>query len=109
MPMARQESVRIEERGRVVPFRPRPARSRNEMLSRGQARSPVPDLSRFHRLPEDDDYGHRMLMNALAFAVLSIMVFFGVWIADNMTQRTRDQDCILLGRSNCVPIPVPPK
>ena len=107
--MATQESVRIEERGRVVPFRPRPARSRNEKLLRGQARSPVPDLSRFHRLPEDDDYGHRMLMNALAFAVLSIMVFFGVWIADNMTQRTRDQDCILLGRSNCVPIPVPPK
>jgi hypothetical protein len=108
MPMAPQEPARNEERGRVLPFRPRAARTRNEKLSREQARSPVPDLSRFHQLPEDDDYGHRMLMNALAFAVLSVMVFFGVWIADNMTERATGQDCVLLGRTHCVPIPVPP-
>ena len=98
----------------MLPFRPRAVRARTEKLSREQARSPVPDLSRFHQLPKDDDngqeddYGHRMLMNALAFAVLSVMVFFGVWIADNMTKRANDQDCILLGRTNCMPIPVPP-
>jgi hypothetical protein len=108
MPMAPQEPARNEERGRVLPFRPRAARTRNEKLSREQARSPVPDLSRFHQLSEDDDYEHRMLMNALAFAVLTVMVFFGVWIADNMTERAQVQDCILLGRNNCVPIPVPP-
>jgi hypothetical protein len=109
MPMTPQEPLRTEERGRVLPFRPRPVRSRNEKLSREQARSPVPDLSRFHRLPVDEDYRHRMLMNALAFAVLSVMVLFGMWIADNMTQRDKDQDCILSGRTNCAPIPVPPK
>jgi hypothetical protein len=109
MPMAPQEPARNEERGRVLPFRPRAARTRNEKLSREQARSPVPDLSRFHQLPEDDDYEHRMLMNALAFAVLAVMVFFGVWIADNMTERAKGQDCILLGRTNCMPIPVPPR
>jgi hypothetical protein len=108
VPMTPQEPLRTEERGRVLPFRPRAVRSRNEKLSREQARSPVPDLSRFHRLPEDEDYGHRMLMNALAFAVLSVMIFFGVWIADNMTQRAKDQDCVLLDRNNCAPIPVPP-
>ena len=86
----------------MLPFRPRAARTRNEKLSREQARSPVPDLSRFHQLPEDDDYEHRMLMNALAFAVLAVMVFFGVWIADNMTERAKGQDCILLGRTNAV-------
>ena len=106
--MTRQEPLRTEERGRVLPFRPRLARSRNDKPRREQARSPVPDLSRFHRLPEDDE-DYRMLMNALAFAVLSVMVFFGVWIADNMTQRVKDQDCVLLGRNNCAPIPVPPK
>jgi hypothetical protein len=108
MPMTPQEPLRIEERGRVLPFRPRAVRTRIEKVSREQARSPVPDLSRFQQLPEDDDYGHRMLMNALAFAVLSVMIFCGVWIADNMTQRAKDQDCILLGRTNCMPIPVPP-
>ena len=108
--MTPQEPVRTEERGRVLQFRPRAARSRNDKPRREQARSPVPDLSRFHRLPGDDEgYRHRMLMNALAFVVLSVMVFFGVWIADNMTQRVKDQDCILLGRNNCAPIPVPPK
>jgi hypothetical protein len=108
--MTTQEPLRTEERGRVLPFRPRAMRPRNEKLSREQARSPVPDLSKFQGLPEDDDdYGHRMLMNVLAFAVLSVMVFFGVWIADNMTQRAKDQDCVLLGRNNCAPIPVPPK
>jgi hypothetical protein len=109
MPMATQEPLRTEERGRVLPFRPRAVRSRNEKLLRDQARSPVPDLSRFHRLPDNEDYGHRMLMNVLAFAVLSVMIFFGVWIADNMTPRATGQDCVLLGRTNCAPIPVPPR
>jgi len=109
MPMATQEPLRTGERGRVLPFRPRAARSRNEKLLRDQARSLVPDLSRYHRLPDNEDYGHRMLMNVLAFAVLSVMVFFGVWIADNMTPRATGQDCVLLGRTNCAPIPVPPR
>jgi hypothetical protein len=109
MPMTPQEPLRTEERGRVLPFRPRAVRSRNDKLLREHARSPVPDLSKFHRLPEDDDYQHRMLVNVLAFAALALIVFFGVWIADNMTQRANDQDCILLGRNNCAPIPVPPQ
>jgi hypothetical protein len=108
MPMAPQEPLRTEERGRVLPFRPRAGRSRNDKLLREQARSPVPDLSKFHRLPDNEDYGHRMLINAIAFAVLSVIVFFGVWIADNMTERVKVQDCLLLGRTNCAPIPVPP-
>jgi hypothetical protein len=106
--MAPQEPLRTEERGRVLPFRPRAGRSRNDKLLREQARSPVPDLSKFHRRPDDEDYGHRMLINAIAFAVLSVIVFFGVWIADNMTERAKVQDCVLLGRTNCAPIPVPP-
>jgi hypothetical protein len=104
----RQEKPRGEERGRVLPFTPRAARSRNDTRPR-EARSPVPDLSRFQRPPEDEDYRHRMLMNALAFAVLSVMILFGVWIADNMSERAKGQDCILLGRTNCAPIPVPPR
>jgi hypothetical protein len=107
--MTQQEPLRTEERGRVLAFRPRTVRSRNEKLSREQARSPVPDLSRFQGLPENEDYGHRMLMNVLAFAVLSVMIFFGVWIADNMTPRATGQDCVLLGRTNCTPIPAPPR
>jgi hypothetical protein len=105
----RQEPLRTEERGRVLPFMPRAARSPNDKRLREQSRSPVPDLSRFQRLPQDEDYGHRMLMNLLAFAVLSVMVLFGVWIADNMSERAKGQDCVLIGRTNCAPIPVPPR
>jgi hypothetical protein len=46
-------------------------------------------------------------MNLFAFLVLSLIVNCGVWIADNMVQRARDQDCVLIGRTNCAPIPVP--
>ncbi len=96
---------RSEETGRVLPFRPR-ARARGEHL-RQIARSPVPDLSRFSRLPEEDDYRLRMRMNAAAFLVLAVMVWCGIWIADNMIQRPADQDCAPVGRINCAPLPAP--
>jgi len=44
-------------------------------------------------------------MNVLAFLVLSLMVYCGLWIADNMLKRARDQDCMLMGLTNCAPIP----
>jgi hypothetical protein len=106
--MKSQTPLKNEEKGRVLPFRPRATRSWNDKLRlRDQPRSPVADLSKYSRGPEADDYRHRMMMNLFAFLVLSLIVYCGVWIADNMAQRAKDQDCVLIGRTNCTPVPVP--
>jgi hypothetical protein len=97
-----------EEKGRILAFRPRTSRSWNAKLRpRDQQRSPVNDLSKYSRGPEEDDFRHRMVMNLLAFVVLSLIVACGVWLADNISERTKDMDCVLVGRTNCAPIAAP--
>jgi hypothetical protein len=55
---------------------------------------------------EDLSYGHRMLMNIIAVAVITLLVGAGVWIADTMGALQRNQDCLLQGRTNCAPIEI---
>jgi hypothetical protein len=104
--MTSQKPSKNEERGRVLPFRPRASRSWNEKLRLRGPRSPVNDLSKYFRSPEQDDYRHRMLMNLLAFLVLSLLVCCGIWLTDNLSQRAKPRDCIMIGQTNCAPIQV---
>jgi hypothetical protein len=106
--MTSQKPSKNEERGRVLPFRPRASRSWNDKLRLREPRSPVNDLSRYSRSPEQDDYRHRMLINLLAFLVLSLLVCCGVWLTDNLSQSAKPRDCVLIGQTNCTPIPVRP-
>jgi hypothetical protein len=106
--MTSQKPLKDEETGRVLPFRPRAPRSWNAQLRlRDQTRSPVDDLSKYSRGPDEESYQHRMVMNLLAFLVLTLIVFCGIWLANTMAQLRRDQDCVLTGRTNCAPIQVP--
>ena len=106
--MKSQEPQRDEEKGRVLLFRPRPPRARNDNLRRsGSLRSPVDDLTKYQRSRESDSYRHRMVNNLLAFAVLSAIVYCGIWLANTMVQLRTSQDCALMGRTNCAPIKVP--
>jgi hypothetical protein len=106
--MASQQPSKDEDKGRVVAFRPRPSHSWNAKLRpRDQSRSPVADLSKYSRGPEEDNYPHRMFMNLLAFLVLSFIVCCGIWLADNMSETHKDQDCGRISRTNCAPIPGP--
>ena len=106
--MASQQPTKTEDKGRVVPFRPRTSRSWNANLRlRDQSRSPVADLSKYSRGPEEDDYPHRMFMNLLAFLVLSFIVGCGIWLADNISDREKELDCGRISRTNCVPFPGP--
>jgi hypothetical protein len=105
--MKPQEHGPDEERGRVVLFRPRLPRARNDNLRGREAwRSPVEDVGKYAR-GEQDDYRHRMVNNILAFLVLCLIVYCGIWLADTMAQLRKDQDCVLSGRTNCSPIPLP--
>jgi hypothetical protein len=105
--MTSQEPSKNEEKGRVLPFRPRPARSWNAKLRLREPRSPVDDLSKYSRGPEEDNYRHRMVMNLLAFLVLAAIVYCGIWLANTMSEVRKNQDCALSGRTNCAPIRVP--
>jgi hypothetical protein len=106
--MKSQEPRRDEEKGRVVMFRPRVPRARNDNLRPSALRhSPVDDLSKYERVGEHDNYRHRMVNNLLAFLVLCLIVYCGIWLANTMAQLRKDQDCALSGRTNCSPIRLP--
>ena len=70
---------------------------------------PVPDLEKFERAAgEPDDFRHRMTMNVLGLAATVALIVTGIWIADVMAHMRKDQDCVLIGRSGCTRVDVPP-
>jgi hypothetical protein len=93
-----------EPEGQILPFRPR-----GSLFARNVPRPPpVPDLEKYERVPDEpDDFRHRMIMNGLALAVTAGLIVCGIWIADVMAHMRKDQDCVLMGRSNCTPVDVP--
>jgi hypothetical protein len=106
--MKSQEPQRDDEKGRVLLFRPRVPRARNDNLRRpGSFRSPVADLSKYEQPRDEESYRQRMVNNLLAFALLSLIVYCGIWLANTMAQLRTNQDCVLTGRTNCAPIKVP--
>ena len=107
--MKSQEPQRDEEKGHVVSFRPRIPRARNDNQRWPRPQSPpVDDLSKYERDREADSYRHRMVNNLLAFAVLCVIVYCGIWLANTMVDMRANLDCSLTGRTNCAPIRVPP-
>jgi hypothetical protein len=93
-----------ESEGRILPFRPR-----GSMFARNVP-PPVPDLEKFEHAPDEpDDFRHRMTMNALGLVVTVVLVVTGIWIADVMAHMRKDQDCVLIGRSGCTRVDVPPQ
>ena len=97
-----------EEEHRVLQFRPRNA------LASGQRTNPhepvrkfevANDLSRYEREREEpDDFRHRMLANIAAFAFTMALLAIGIWLAISIAHLRRTQDCVLMGRRDCVQI-----
>lgn len=85
---------------RVVQFRRRAGSAR---APRG-GRPPVDDLAKFERGGDADDYRHRMFVNAAAFLFVLALIGAGLWLADSMAELRRNQDCVLAGHRNCLPI-----
>jgi hypothetical protein len=79
-----------DDHGRVTRLRPRmgrmPARHwRNPPIDDcSRHHSPVPDLAKYECPESDDEYRHRMILNAVAFVFTSLLVLAGVWIATHM-------------------------
>jgi hypothetical protein len=100
-----------EEHGRVIRFRPRRTGAsgwRWPAPPTQPDKAPVADLSKFQRPDGEDDYRHRMKMNALALVVATVLIVTGVWLAISIAEMQKNQDCVLQGRRNCAQLAVPP-
>jgi hypothetical protein len=96
-----------EEFGQVLQFPRRPglvppaASSVNPAAIDSDAED-ADDLARYEEEQDEPiDYRQRMLMNAIAAAIVVLLIGAGVWIADTIAGMDRDQDCIMQGRGNC--------
>jgi hypothetical protein len=93
------------ETGCVIPFRTRQAGSRQYAKvqpAKGAVGLPKSRSSR----EDDDDHRRRRLIHALGLAYCLILAVAGVWLANEFTEMKRIQDCVLSGRSRCIPINV---
>jgi hypothetical protein len=68
----------------------------------------VQDLEKFEHAGEDDDYGHRMVVNSVAFILAVLLIVAGVWLAMTIADMRKNQDCVLSGRRGCTPVEAPP-
>lgn len=112
--MKTQRPIAAEEEHRVLQFRPRnaaqaPAWRNPAAQPRREAAPPEPlDLSRYERPREEpDDFRHRMLANIAAIAFTIALTAIGIWLAMSIADLRRTQDCVLMGRRDCVRISTP--
>jgi hypothetical protein len=105
--------IASDQEHRVLQFRPRSfAPGRRGGLgspARHEELRPEPnDLSRYERPREQpDDFRHRMLANIAALAFTVALTAIGIWLAMSIADLRRTQDCVLMGRRDCVRITTP--
>ena len=112
--MKTQRPIATDEEHRVLQFRPRnatqlPAWRSGAAQPHCEAIQPEPlDLSRYERPREEpDDFRQRMLANIAAIAFTIALTAIGIWLAMSIADLRRTQDCVLMGRRDCVRISTP--
>jgi hypothetical protein len=130
----KQRPIATEEEHRVLQFRPRhalqsqpsqtpswrghgvvtPGAVSPEAVTPLHDSKPEPvalsrlDLSRYEKPREEpDDFRHRMLANIAAFAFTVALTAVGIWLAMSIADLRKTQDCVLMGRRDCVRISTP--
>ena len=94
-----------EEDHRVVPFPPRGGGWRGPRHT--PFASPVEGLAKYEGGAEQDDNDrHRMIVNLAALAFTVALAIAGIWLAIQIADMRKNQDCLLSGRRNCAPIDV---
>lgn len=92
-----QSSVPTDHR--VIRFR-RPVATR-----RAASGSPaLPELDKYERSEEDENYRHRMMVNVGAFLFIVLLIGAALWLVDTMAEMRKNQDCVLAGHRGCTPI-----
>jgi len=112
-----QRPIATEEEHRVLQFRPRnsvrlPSWRGNvaaqlRRQEKDAALEPL-DLSRYERpRQEPDDFRQRMLGNIAGFAFTIALMAIGIWLVMSIADLRKTQDCVLMGRRDCVRISAP--
>ena len=113
--MKTQRPIPSDGEHQVLQFRPRTSPHPQALHGTGTVQplraQPAPeplDLSRYeqHR-DEPDDFRHRMLANIAALAFTIALTAIGIWLAVSIADLRRTQDCVLMGRRDCVRIATP--
>ncbi|MGY4625210.1 hypothetical protein [Bradyrhizobium sp. USDA 4486] len=111
--MKTQRPISSDGEHRVLQFRPRNSPSPTVHRGSGTVQPlRVPperlDLSRYEQpRTEPDDFRHRMLANIAALAFTVALTAIGIWLAVSIADIRRTQDCVLMGRRDCVKITTP--
>ena len=99
-----QPTIRDDDEHRVLKFVPRTSAT----PPHPPAAEVASDLSRYEKTPDEpDDFRHRMLANAAAFALTAALTGIGIWLAISIADLRKTQDCVLTGRRDCAQIAVP--
>ena len=77
------------------------------MLRSRRGDAPVADLTKYERGQGEDDYRHRMTMNALGLLVTAVLVVIGIWLAASISEMRKNQVCYLQGGRNCNQLTIP--
>lgn len=111
--MKTQRPISSDDEHRVLQFKPRNSPSPMVRRSGGTVQplrvTPEPlDLSRYEQpRAAPDDFRHRMLANIAALAFTVALTAIGIWLAVSIADLRRTQDCVLMGRRDCVKITTP--
>lgn len=111
--MKTQRPISSDDEHRVLEFRPRNSPSPTVRRGSGTVQplrvTPEPlDLSRYEQpRAAPDDFRHRMLANIAALAFTVALTAIGIWLAVSIADLRRTQDCVLMGRRDCVKITTP--
>ena len=110
--MKTQQPIASEQEHRVLQFRPRHSahpmgqqRYPGGPAQQEDARPEPNDLSRYERVREEpDDFHHRMLANVAAVAFTIALMAVGLWLAKNIADLRKTQDCLQMGRRDCMQV-----
>lgn len=107
--MKPEPSSQPGEDHQVLPFRPRKTgansrQGRPRQPPGGTTSPPVDGLAKYETEDDADNYRHRMMVNVAALLATVALSIAGAWLALQLADVRKNQDCVLSGRSNCMRI-----
>jgi len=104
--VAPDRSKSTEDDRRVVPFRPRERSAQGWSWQQPPPAPPTGGFAKYEGGDGDDNYRHRMIVNLVALVFTIALTIAGVWLAMQIAELRKKEDCVLTGRHNCNPIDV---